>query len=107
MKNKKVRRSSAEWESLVNRQAGSGQTIKGFCELHGLAHGTFLYWRHKLKNKPASPNGFIALVPQRSTRSLGASNSRLLLRGRGGVEVEAPCDISPDTLRVLITALSC
>jgi transposase-like protein len=98
---KTTRRSSAEWATLVSRQTHSGHTITTFCRHHGLVQPTFMYWRKKLKQQPPPGTGFVPVLPRT------ADTPKLLLRGRNGVEIEVPPGTPPDTIRQLITALSC
>ena len=50
----RARRSAAQWQELVERFEGSGQTRGRFCAAHGLALSTFDLWRRKLGATPAS-----------------------------------------------------
>ena len=101
MEKKKVRRSRSEWELLVKQQEESGQTIEAFCAGQGIKSGALHYWRSKRKRKRASSNGFVPVVPSSGRKS------RIVLRGRGGVEIEIPEDVSMDKSEDLIAALSC
>jgi hypothetical protein len=109
MESRTKRRSAAEWASLVEEQASSGQTIGNFCQNQGLVQATFMYWRKKLglgansakKHRPPPVSGFVAMLPRNNI--VGS----IVLRGRCGVEVEVPPGTPPDTLQALIVALSC
>lgn len=102
MKEKTARRSSAEWATLVAQQSQSGQTIATFCKNQGLVQATFIYWRQKLTKQASAPAGFVPVVPGPASLKDG-----LLLRGRHGVEIEVPRNTPLDTIRQLISALSC
>lgn len=42
------RRSTQEWQSLVNRQQASGQTAPQFCAEHQISYVSFSKWRKRL-----------------------------------------------------------
>lgn len=52
VKEKRVRRSAAQWRELIDAQRDSGMSQKAFCNEHGLALGTFVRWKSRL----ASPD---------------------------------------------------
>ena len=44
----RARRTAAQWQKLIERFEGSGQTRGKFCAANGLALSTFDLWRRKL-----------------------------------------------------------
>lgn len=45
----RARRTTAQWQKLIERFEGSGQTRGKFCAANGLALSTFDLWRRKLQ----------------------------------------------------------
>ncbi|WP_347333047.1 IS66 family insertion sequence element accessory protein TnpA [Marinimicrobium locisalis] len=87
------RRSSEQWQSLVEQWQKSGQSAKQFCKEQGLGYASFCRWRKRLTQtdkktsaaEPSSPEpSFIDLA------SLGASQPggwHIVLSLGGGVEL--------------------
>ncbi|WP_422445760.1 IS66 family insertion sequence element accessory protein TnpA [Endozoicomonas sp. ALB091] len=42
------RRTSAQWQNLIDQQQESGVNQKGFCELNNICLSTFTLWKRKL-----------------------------------------------------------
>lgn len=60
------------WAGVVRERAGSGLTVKAFCESAGMHQNTYFYWQRKLRGAacetlPAgalpAPGGWAAAVP--------------------------------------------
>jgi hypothetical protein len=49
----RVRRSAAEWVSLIDQWHDSGLGLSAFCERHGLNFGTMSGWAYKQTHKGA------------------------------------------------------
>ena len=47
-------RSPDEWRELIRQHASSGQSIKAFCERHGVVVSAFYYWRRRLADEPGT-----------------------------------------------------
>lgn len=45
-----VRRSPAQWRSLVDAFSRSSETRKQFCSRHGVAPSTFSWWQRRLRD---------------------------------------------------------
>ena len=45
----RARRTAAQWQKLIERFEGSGQTRSNFCAANGLALSTFDLWRRKVQ----------------------------------------------------------
>ena len=71
------------WQQHIAAQEASGQTIRLYCESHGLKDHTFQYWRQKFLERRRSKGGF-AKVVARSRESTVVAKVRL----SNGVEVE-------------------
>lgn len=53
---RRIRRSRAEWQRLIEEQAGSGLTQSAFCALHGVSVGSFGNWKRRFAaNAPSDP----------------------------------------------------
>ena len=54
-----------QWRRLIERQQRSGQTVRAFCEKHGVNAWTFYSWRQELVRRdgqrPASRTKFVAV----------------------------------------------
>ena len=65
-----TRRTVEQWQSLVDLQAGSGQSARLFCEAQGVAYASFCNWRRRLREVETSPLIDIgALLAQQSDRA--------------------------------------
>ena len=51
---RRIRRSEAEWQRLINEQSDSGQTQAAFCAANGISVASFQNWRRRLAAE-ASP----------------------------------------------------
>ncbi|WP_067522929.1 IS66 family insertion sequence element accessory protein TnpA [Endozoicomonas ascidiicola] len=52
------RRTTSQWQELIDQQRDSGITQKAFCELHNICLSTFTLWKRKLKpiaGRPEQP----------------------------------------------------
>lgn len=47
-----------EMQCLIEEQASSGQSVKEFCQVKGIAPAKFFYWRKKL-HPPPNQGGFV------------------------------------------------
>lgn len=54
-KQRRVRRSEAEWRQLFARFDQSGQTREAFCAEHGIVLSSFIRWRKKLRQGLSRP----------------------------------------------------
>lgn len=75
-----MKKSRAEWESEIERQAVSGLSQAAYARREGLNLSTFQYWRRKLKKEEApsrSIGGFIDVFPSSVV-------------GSGEIELELP-----------------
>ena len=84
----RARRTAAQWQKLIERFEGSGQTRGEFCAVNGLALSTFDLWRRKLHATPTAveeerPEAlFVELAHPAQTQTSPTSP------GTGGWEVE-------------------
>jgi len=45
---RRIRRSQAEWQRLIDDQTESGQTQAAFCAANGISIGSFQNWKRRL-----------------------------------------------------------
>lgn len=91
-------RSPDEWRELIRQHASSGQSIKAFCERHGVAPSAYFYWRRRLVTEPSTALAvsFVAV----EAAPVAQTPLELVLRGGRCVRVAAGFD--PATLLRLI-----
>ena len=67
-KRRRIRRSEAEWQQLIDDQAGSGQTQAAFCAANGISVASFQNWKRRLAAE-VSPEPWLELgsLAQQST----------------------------------------
>ena len=65
---RRIRRSEAEWQRLINEQTDSGQTQAAFCAANGISVASFQNWKRRLAVK-VSPEPWLELgtLAQQST----------------------------------------
>jgi len=86
--------SAAEkWRRRLAEQDRSGQSIKTFCEQHGLANASFHYWKRRLRNEATSflPVGVVT------------SQSMIAIDGPDGWTLRVPCE--EQALRLVLRLL--
>ena len=66
------RRTASEWQELISRFDGAGQTRKAFCLSQGVSLSTFDLWRRKLRGRTAerSESMFVEVSPVETERGL-------------------------------------
>jgi Transposase len=81
---RKGRRTAAQWQQLLERQAQSGQSVEAFCRARAISPASFYRWRRRLSGEPAAvvaaAKGAAAAPAFVDLGALGA--------GRGGWELE-------------------
>lgn len=46
----------AHWREVIDRQAGSGQSVRAWCRRHRVTESAFYFWRGELARRDAEPN---------------------------------------------------
>lgn len=105
------------WRDVILRWHRSGQTVRAFCDNHGLAEGSFHAWRRTIAQRDrqatAMPtvdragDNLPAFVPLRVTGTPAASSSISpleLVLGQGRV-IRVPPGFDANTLRNLLAVL--
>ena len=94
------------WRRLIDRQAGSGRSIRAWCREHSVQEASFYWWRRRLAEGGAVPAG-PAFVPVQLTESL-ASNAEpeivILLAHEPRVRVRGP--VNRQTLADVLAILA-
>ena len=73
--NGKVRRSLAEWQTILGRFETSGLSMAAFCRREGLAKGTFSKWKQRVEESGGESASFVEwsspVSPSSSTLEAG------------------------------------
>ena len=104
------------WRGIVERQAGSGLSIRGFCAAEGIQEPSFYAWRKRLRLRKA--NGARTVRQEARREKAGGDNARLfvplkLLDAATTLEIVHPLgyrihvtgDVNPVALRHVIETL--
>ena len=63
----RIVRGEQEWQQIIQDQAQSGQSQQTYCKAHGIAYGSFVHWRSKvrptLSKSKSSPFVEIPITP--------------------------------------------
>lgn len=63
---------SAQWRSLIGKQAESGLSGAAFCREHRINQDRFYHWRRRFQSQDtANPSSFVQLVPYNKNSSSG------------------------------------
>ena len=96
--NKKARRSQAEWQSIIQEQAASGESVAGFCKSRDISTTAF-YNRRSALNKSSS-----VFKPVKITQTPSGGKVRCVLPS--GLQLEWDSIVSPESILSFIRALS-
>jgi transposase-like protein len=58
----RVRRSESEWQAILRRASGSGQSQASFCRGQEISPSTFQVWRRRLRSQIAARE-FVDVTP--------------------------------------------
>lgn len=75
--NHRPRKSSQQWEDLINKQEQSQLSQKAFCTKHDVSYASFAKWRQKLRSSNT------AFLPVSSQEAPAQSSSFSLSMGCG------------------------
>jgi len=93
---------SAHWRGIIEKQAKSGQSALRYCRESHIPPGRFYFWRRRFSEHPASPHGFLEVVPG---GSVGSPSGISIHIGKNlAIQVERGFD--PFTLRAVVETLS-
>lgn len=106
----------ARWREIVERQAGSGLSVRSFCAAEGIREPSFYAWRKRLGT--GKPNDSRTVRKEARCEKGGADNARLfvplkLVDAATTLEIVHPLgyrihvtgDVNPVALRHVIEAL--
>jgi hypothetical protein len=79
----RVRRTRAEWQTIMKRFKKSGLTVAAFCEREEISASAFNDWKRKLSVKVEKKASFVELTPS-------APPPRASLPARGEFELSLP-----------------
>jgi hypothetical protein len=98
----------AYWRELLERQAGSGLSISGFCAQEGVHVTSFYEWRRKLNANPAKASasaelttGFVRVDVELPGLDEGDSGVSVALAGGAAIRLMRGFD--PATLREVLS----
>jgi len=85
-----------KWRGLIQRQAGSEQTVKAFCRRHGVSTASFYAWKRKLQEDASGgePSLFTPVTV------VGHSASAIEVRFRCGAVMRLPTSDEQSLRRV-------
>ena len=82
----RVRRTEAEWRSILSRYEASGLSESAFCRRSKLARSTFVKWKRRLSQEPLREPGFVEwLAPAAGPAPTAPNASEFELVLPGGV----------------------
>lgn len=110
---KRVRRSRAEINRLLEAFERSGTTQQAFCREHGLSVATFSYWRRKATSARATAGGTASAVPAAGPDALlrpvrvseAAAAQGVVVRLADATEVFFPAGVAPTDIAAVVGAL--
>jgi len=89
------------WTRLVAEQAGSGQTVRGFCRGRGIGEHSFYWWRKRLRDR--GPVRFALLKTKPGSVASDSSSLELVLRN--GERLRIGQEVDTATLRLVLEAV--
>lgn len=106
MARKHKRYTAQQWANLINEQQASGVPVDVFCVRKGVGTSTFTKWRRRLlddadpsSHRPVDKGrGFVEAVPP--------SNAVVSLVLAGGVRLELPVTLGPETIAEYACAIA-
>jgi transposase-like protein len=99
--NGKQRIPGRDWRQIVEEQRGGGQSVRSYCEEHGISEALFYTWRRRLNNDSEGAVQF-ALV---ASGGSGGALPVLQLQLRTGERLEILPGADAVTLRTVLTVL--
>lgn len=94
------------WRDVLQRQADSGESVVGFCEVEGVSTASFYSWRKRLRAERSGRwSGVDDRRPQLVQLSVAASPACVEVVLPGGAVLRVPEGTTPQTLRDVLAAL--
>lgn len=114
MARKRSTETEARWREILQRQAGSGQSVRRFCASAGISEPSFYSWRKRLresedgrsrarqpKSSEEMPDDATLFIPLK----LVDDAATLEIVHPGGYRIQVTGDVNPVVLRHVIEAL--
>lgn len=92
------------WRRIVEGHRGSRQSVREWCDRHGVSEPSFYAWRRELAKRDAAARE-PALMPVTITSSLPRAAAPLEIAWPGGVVVRVPCGCDVQVLRETLQVL--
>lgn len=92
------------WRRIVEGHRGSRQSVRQWCDRHGVSEPSFYAWRRELAKRDAVARE-PALMPVTITPALPQTAAPLEIAWPGGVVVRVPCGCNAQLLRETLQAL--
>jgi hypothetical protein len=115
MARKKNGAAEARWREILERQAGSGLSVRGFCAAEGISEASFYAWRKRLRTRKVDGTG---AVRNEGRREESSDNARLFIPLKVldpaatlqivhplGYRIQVTGDVNPVALRHVIETL--
>lgn len=103
------RRSAEERRNWVKRYERSGQTLKQFCERHGLALSSFCLWKRQVEQasgeKTSSARATLVEVPLRASATTFADARNVVIHFPEGTRIEVATSTDVTWLVELVRAV--
>lgn len=91
------------WQSLIDKQAGSGLTAAAFCREHQINRDRFYHWHRRLRNDRTTASELSKFVQLVSYQKKSSSAIRIHLDNSICIDVERGFD--SHTLRAVVGAV--
>lgn len=94
------------WRRLIDRQAGSGRSIRAWCREHSVQEASFYWWRRRLAEGGAVPAGpaFVPVHLAESSASNAEAEIEILWTHEPRVRVRGP--VNRQTLAEVLAVLA-
>lgn len=97
------RRKEQQWRQWLRQWQTSGQSVRDFCDHHGLSQATFYAWRRVLRQRDADATPFVAVQVVADPPAPPTPSLEVVLTGGRCLRVTPGFD--PHTLRQLLAVL--
>lgn len=115
MATKKNGETESRWREILERQAGSPLSVRGFCAAEGISEPSFYAWRKRLRTRKEKSMGTVRKGARREQASenaqlfiplqlLGAASTLEIVHPLG-YRIQVNGDVNPVALRHVIETL--
>ena len=101
------RTKAAMWRHHITSRKASGQTVRAYCERHGLSEPNFYRWQRVLAERPGRPGSGDRTPPlfAQVEVTTGSGDPRLVVLLASGRRVGVAPGFDPATLAQVVTVL--